>query len=220
MEVAVDGRPVADLTFAVASGNTGGAVPLEGQEALVEALRTGAVARFGIEALDGRRDYELPLAGARAAIDDALASCSAFGSQEVAGDPPLVSVDDDPASRAVAENEAFCLGEGGIATVEPGFVRQADVDGDGVNDALIDWGGLACDGRRDFCGTGGCTQEVWLGDRSGPYRMILSDLILRIDLPEPGRIHLTLDGGACGRSGAEICEQDYRVENGTLVPVP
>jgi hypothetical protein len=221
MGVAVDGRPVADLTFVVEGGGTGGEAPLQGRETLLEALRTGQVARFGIEAVEGRRDYELPLSGAREAIDTALAACSSPSSEPVAagkpGQEPAGRFSDDPAGEAIAENEAFCAG--GAAAVGPGFVRQADVDGDGVNDVLIDYMGLTCDGSWGFCGTGGCSQEVWLGDRAGPYRLLLADQILLIELPEPGRLRVTMDGGDCGLSGAEICEYEYRVEDGALRPL-
>lgn len=66
----------------------------------------------------------------------------------------------------MSNNLAFCAS--GAITVEPGFVRQADVDGDGVNDLLIDYLGITCDGSRGFCGTGGCSQEIWLADPVGP----------------------------------------------------
>jgi hypothetical protein len=98
-------------------------------------------------------------------------------------------------------------------------VRAADVDGDGLNDVLIDYLGLICDGMQAYCGTGGCTQEVWLADRGGPYRLLVSDQIVRIELPEPGRLRITRDGGWCGLSGAEACVDDYSVENGALVPL-
>lgn len=136
---------------------------------------------------------------------------------EIVGDPPVTEVSQDPAADAIAENEAFCAG--GATSVEPGFVKLADVDGDGLNDLLIDYMGLVCDGMRGYCGTGGCSQEIWLADRRGPYRLLLADQIILIELPAPGRLRLTRDGGWCGLSGAEICVEDYAVEDGALVPL-
>jgi hypothetical protein len=219
--IAVDGRPVADLTVAVEGHGTGGEVPLHGHEALLEALRTGQVASVSIEAAEGRRDYELALSGSREAIDRALGACSSLAPEHVTdgqpGQAPPGRASDDPAGEAIAENEAFCAG--GAATVEPGLVRQADVDADGVNDVLIDWVGLTCDGSRAFCGSGGCTHEIWLSDPAGPYRLLFEDFVERIDLPAPGQVRVLRDGAHCGRSGAEDCEQDYRVEDGALRPL-
>lgn len=138
--------------------------------------------------------------------------------KELPGPPPFPEVSEDPAALAIAENETYCTD--GATSVEPGLVRQADVDGDGLNDLLIDYMGLVCDGMRPYCGTGGCSQEIWLADRDGPYRLLLADQIIQIELPAPGRVRLTRDGGWCGLSGAEICVEDYAVEDGTLVPGP
>jgi len=145
-------------------------------------------------------------------------AAQAQAQEEIAGDPPVTEVSDDPAARAIAENEASCAG--GAAAVDPGFVTLADVDGDGVNDVRIDYGGLTCDGSYGYCGSGGCTQEIWLGDRDGPYRLLVAGQITQIEFPAHGHVRLTRDGGWCGLSGAEICIDDYEVRDGTLVPVP
>jgi hypothetical protein len=125
---------------------------------------------------------------------------------------------EDPAGEAMADNAAWC-GDG-VAGADPEFLRRADVDCDGVNDAILDYLGLTCDGARAFCGSGGCTQEIWLGDREGPYRLLVEGLIEAILLPAPGLVTLRLDGAACGRAGAEECERRFRVEDGHLVPQP
>lgn len=122
----------------------------------------------------------------------------------------------DPEAEAVAENEAWC--SGGTAAVEPDFARREDVDGDGRPDLLLDTLGLTCDGDHAFCGSGGCTQEVWLGQLDGTYRLLVSSLIEEIAVEGPGRLRVRLDGGECGLSGAEVCDRTYAVRNGQLVP--
>lgn len=215
--ISVDGRVAADFVLPVEPGNAGGAVPLEGQEDLLAALRSGEAARLRIGAVAGWREYEVPLSGARAAIDAALAACPVAQAQGNLGQVPPGSASENPVADALADNESACAG--GVTGVEPGLVRQEDVDGDGTNDVIIDFQGLTCDGSRLFCGTGGCTQEIWLGDPSGPYRLVLSDLIVRIERPAPGRVRVTMDGGDCGLSGAEVCRYEFRVEHGRLRPL-
>ncbi len=213
--VAVDGRAAGELTFSDQGGSFW--APLDEQDALLDALGQGNGATVTLDKAAGGLSAVLSLRGSREAIDAARASCPSPGNAagEVAGDPPVTALSDNPAMDAVARNQDHC--REGSAAVSPGFVRQIDVDGDGLNDVVLDFGGLQCDGSYPYCGTGGCTQEIWLADRAGPYRLLLSDLIQTIEYPAPGTLRLTLDGGDCGLSGAEICVYGYSVRNGMLV---
>lgn len=220
--VEVNGRPAGALDFR-ADGETGGwMAPLDEQDALVAALRTGSAATLRLAWEGGALEGALGLAGSDAAIGEALAACPVPAEvplpADTIADDVAPRLSDDPAGEAIADNAEWC-GDG-VAGVDPEFLRRADVDGDGVNDAILDYMGLTCDGARAFCGTGGCSQEVWLGDPSGPYRLLVGGLIEAILLPAPGLVTLRLDGGACGRAGAEHCERSYRVEGGQLVPQP
>lgn len=216
--ITVDGGRAGVLDFRLdESGITYGA-PLDGQDALVEALRMGSVAEVRLDHQGGRIVHPLSLGGSRAAIDAALAACLG---QEMAlpadllGQPPETRSSADPVAEAIAENEAFC--EDGVTKAEPNLSRRADVDGDATEDLLIDYAGLTCDGSLPFCGSGGCTQEIWLADPQGGYRLLVSSLIEEIVLPAPGAVLLLLDGAACGFAGAERCERTYAVRNGQLV---
>ncbi len=215
VRISVDGQEVTDLELPVVPGRPGGSVPLEGREDLLEALRLGHSARISIRTIEGWRDYEVRLSGAREAIDTALATCPVSLSGRDLGQAAAGRTSENPATEAIVNNELHCID--GVAAVEPGFVQQADVDGDGINDVLIDYLGLTCDGSRLFCGTGGCTQEIWLADPTGPYRLLLSDLIQQIEVPGSGRVRITMDGGDCGLSGAEVCKYDFRVSDGRLI---
>jgi hypothetical protein len=88
VRVEVDGREVADLVLSVPAGLRGGTIPLGGREALLDELRTGRVARLSLGAVEGWRDYEVQLSGAREAIETALAACSGLASKPIAGDDP------------------------------------------------------------------------------------------------------------------------------------
>jgi hypothetical protein len=198
------------------------AAPLDEQDALLDGLRLGSQAEIRIETGGKPIEHALSLRGSQAAIDRMLAACPSPGAERVQigggveqGGAGRTS--DDPAGEAIAENAAYCAG--GATTVEPGFLRQADVNGDGVNDVILSYLGLTCDGSRAFCGTGGCTEEVWLGSATGPYTLLLSDLIVSIEVTAPGQIRVVKDGGDCGLSGAESCTYDYRVDGLTLRPL-
>jgi hypothetical protein len=218
VKIAVDGRRVAEAILVATTGDTGRSMPIETQGALLGGLRGGRMARIELATAEGRRDFDVPLSGSRAAIDAALAACLVAG--EIAGDPPVAPVSDDPAQDVAEEVAADCRGSGGAFTVEVGFASPVDLDGDGLDDLILDYGGLRCDGTPRYCGSGGCTQEVWLAESGGMYRQVLSDLIVRIEHPAPGRLRVVRDGAVCGRSGAEICVEDYAVEGGALVPLP
>jgi hypothetical protein len=216
VKIAVDGRQVATLSIPVEPGGWGGSVPLEGHERLVEALQLGQVAQVSVATFDERRDYELPLLGSADAIDAALAACplpEEAPSPEVSAMP----VSADPAQAAIADNESFCAD--GAAEVGPEFRQDLDLDGDGRDDLILDYLGLICDGSRAFCGTGGCSMEVWLGQPDGTYRLLVDDQFVEIEPTGPGLLRLVRDGGWCGLSGAEICEGTYAITEGRLEPV-
>ncbi len=215
VKVAVDGRQLAALVIPVEPGDSGGAIPLDGHERLVQALRLGEVAQVSVMTTTGRRDYELPLLGSALAIDEVLAACPVPG-EAPSQDEFTMPVSEDPAGDAIGKNEAFCAG--GVTSVGPEFRRDSDLDGDGRADLILDYLGLLCDGSRAFCGTGGCSQEVWLGQPDGTYRLLVDDQFVEIAPLEPGLLRTVRDGGWCGLSGAEICEVTYAITDGRLEP--
>jgi hypothetical protein len=131
-------------------------------------------------------------------------------------DPANPPVSDDPAAEALADNRAGCAGE---ATVEPGFLRQLDVDGDGVNDAVLNWGGLRCDGSTSYCGSGGCRQDIWLATLEGRWRLLLRDRIGEVHVPVPGAVVLRLDPEDCEPVNSRVCFQAFDAWGGTLRPL-
>lgn len=223
VRIEVDGTLAAQLELRRdAEGTTHGA-PLAEQAGLVEAMRGGRLAAIRVAGGEVRLDYELPLGGSRSAIDSTLAACASMGGAAAQGplgpDPDLGRTSEDPEADAIALAMPECGIVGGSFAVEEGFARRQDVDGDGIADLLLDWGALRCDGLPQYCGTGGCTQEIWLGAEEGPWRLLLSDLLLAVEVTEPGHLSLLRDGGFCGLSGAEVCRDDYVVEDGLLVPL-
>jgi hypothetical protein len=126
----------------------------------------------------------------------------------VASDPQTSA---DPVAAAVAENEAQCSG---TASVQEGFLRTAEVDGDGVNDLILDYGRLRCDGLTGYCGSAGCRQDIWLFDPEVGWRLVLRDLVNEIFVPLPGSVVTRLNSGYCDTP--RVCFRAYDAWGGTL----
>jgi hypothetical protein len=114
---------------------------------------------------------------------------------------------------ALERQNKHCLAEGGGkgATFGPKTVRRIDLNGDGRDDYILDLDDATCDGFESlFCGTGGCEVEIFIAQRSGSYRSIFLDRVLRYEIL-PGRgvrtIRFRLHGGYCGRHGPDRCEK-------------
>ncbi len=126
----------------------------------------------------------------------------------VASDPQTSA---DPAAAAVAENQAECQG---TASVREGFVRMAEVDGDGVNDLILDYGWLRCGESTHYCGSAGCRQDIWLSDPEVGWRLVLRDIVSEILVPLPGSVVTRLDSGYCDTP--RVCFRAYDAWGGTL----
>lgn len=70
-----------------------------------------------------------------------------------------------PVAAGLAEALALC---DSAATLRPGALSSADIDGDGAPDYLLDQGGLDCATEASlYCGSGGCGYTVWLSQQGG-----------------------------------------------------
>ena len=92
-----------------------------------------------------------------------------------------------------------------------GFLTRRDVNGDGVTDFILDYGAAECGDRLSFyCGSGGCTTQVFASLPDGGYAKVLDDTVrgVRFDRVR-GRPAMVLDlhGSACGKVGAEPCRK-------------
>lgn len=138
------------------------------------------------------------------------------GRADVDWTPGEVRLSADPAGQAIADNDADCPG---AATVHSEFLRRTDVDGDGRKDAVLNWGGLRCDGGARSCGSGGCRQEVWLAGPEGPWRLLLAGRIDEVHVPVPGALVLRLDPEDCEPANSRVCFRAYDVWGGVLRPL-
>ena len=136
------------------------------------------------------------LAAAALALSCALAAPPA----RAQGLPPV-------AQAALAEQKAVCAPE--TVSLDKGFETRRDINGDGVPDIILDYGAFRCgDSVSFFCGTAGCTQQVFASLPGGGYAKVLDDnvreLTFRTIKGRPAMV-LSSHGSACGRSGAENC---------------
>ena len=83
--------------------------------------------------------------------------------------------------KAIAENKRDCK----TVALEKGFITRKDINGDGRPDFVLDYEFFICDGnRRGFCGSIGCTTQVFASLPNGAYAKVLDGIFKRIDFRE------------------------------------
>ncbi|GGO75571.1 hypothetical protein GCM10011348_00670 [Marinobacterium nitratireducens] len=110
----------------------------------------------------------------------------------------------ETASRLIEEARQQCASlDGGELGYQPSTVRLIDLNGDGVDDEIIDESTYSCTSSKTlFCGTGGCGLKVIVGDR------ILERLVKQwqtLEWDGDRMLLLQLHGAECGGSGLERC---------------
>lgn len=229
LSVTVDGAPAGMI--ALESGQAPGRATANLRDAdapLIAALQAGVTARLRIDDPAAALDAPLSLAGSRDAIDSALAFCPLRAPEAAAAPPPAGTVSfpndafgrtsDNPAAEALAAAAALCADFGGTVAAEPGLIRLRDIDGDGVNDAVIDYGFARCSEAASlFCGSGGCSTEIWLGAADGAWSEIFAGQVQGLRFPQAGQVIFDLHGSACGLAGFEPCAATADIRDGALV---
>jgi hypothetical protein len=84
-------------------------------------------------------------------------------------------------------------------------VQQADLDGDGTPDTVIDESKFSCSTAASlYCGTGGCMLHTIVGDTKRAFQV---EGWRMIDWDGRPILLLARDGGWCGGAGAQLCFQ-------------
>ena len=100
---------------------------------------------------------------------------------------------------------------GGSESSNPDFIVRKDINGDGVEDYILNYGSLEChDMRSFFCGSGGCLTQIFASLPKGSHASILNDVLRGVDFGKNGNFFtmtLTLHGSACGKIGAQSCRK-------------
>lgn len=115
--------------------------------------------------------------------------------------PPLPSVVEARVEQDVKDCDTH------DAKFEKGFITRRDVNGDGKEDYILDYGHYSCGGSHNFCGSGGCSMAIYVS-RDGGHVMAMDDLVRDIHFKTIGgrpAMLLGLHGSACGKMGAAAC---------------
>lgn len=111
-----------------------------------------------------------------------------------------------PVQAAITAQKKACAPE--KVTLKTGFVTKKDINGDGVDDFIIDYGAFQCGNSTSyFCGSAGCETQVFASS-SGGYVKVLDENVQGLQFKRvKGRpaMLLGLHGTACGKRGADAC---------------
>ncbi len=202
--VGVDGGEVGVLNFTPRSADgythfTAGFDPRLHEE-LVDLLQRGRRASLTLNWANGPQEVEMGLTRSADSLYTVMEACPK-------PTPPV----GDPASLVLDEVVRACGDLGGVVTMEPGFERREDLDGDGREDLVIDYAAAACSEAASLnCGSGGCTVGFFLARDEG-YSRMFADVIRGYEVYPGGFLALDLHGTACGLYGFEACRKVFDV---------
>jgi hypothetical protein len=75
---------------------------------------------------------------------------------------------------AIEENRKAC--EPDKFATDTGFLTRRDVNADGIDDFILDYGKAACgDSTSYFCGSAGCVTQVFVSLPQGEYTKVLDE---------------------------------------------
>jgi hypothetical protein len=120
-----------------------------------------------------------------------------------------------PAAVTQATQSAMqdCRGAGGTPALKPGYQTTADLNGDGVEDYVLDYQHLECANAWSFfCGSAGCPLVAFLsspsGHRAQPFGHVQGWNLIA---GTPPAIEVALHGAMCRRGGigVEGCMRRY-----------
>jgi hypothetical protein len=109
--------------------------------------------------------------------------------------------------QAVIDDELKSCAE--KVTFKKGFLTRRDINGDGVEDFILDYGRFACgDNSILYCGSAGCLMTVFASLSNGKFAKVLDENVRSVDFKNVrGRaaMLLQLHGSSCGKIGSEPC---------------
>ncbi len=236
--ISIDGRDYSRVATFIPD-DTGNIWRMEPSDGLLDALRKGSTAVARSEMVDGAISFSLR--GSSAAIGQVVSICG-DGSQvtRAVGSETQATRSSDGLSAA-AENRVRMACQGSYSG--DGLIVEANVDGDGSPDFLIDWEKVSCTstavGRGGGnCGMQMCSIDVYASTVYEPGGWPQAILAYSYELAEAGDEHVmstTVSGASCpithrctrywGWNGSELAvirseDVDVSGENSTTRPPP
>ena len=102
-------------------------------------------------------------------ISSAISATQAKAAQPL---PPEVQSWMDEAMKDCSEKVKF----------EKGFLTRRDINGDGIEDFILDYGYFACGGSRNtYCGSAGCSTEVFASLSGSKFTKVLDENVRGIE---------------------------------------
>ena len=112
-----------------------------------------------------------------------------------------------------------CAEVGSTLDMRPGFVREVDLNGDGVPDAILSTEHGSCDTAPSlFAGSAGESAK-WVVSIPGGFET-LNFIYHKLDIDaaaQPPRLTVFLHGSACGKVGAETCRHVFQLSGKRVV---
>jgi hypothetical protein len=92
-----------------------------------------------------------------------------------------------------------------------GFLTRRDVNGDGIEDFVLDYGRFICgQNATQYCGSAGCVTVIFASLPEGKFVKVLNDNVRGIEFKtlhgRPAML-LHLHGSSCGKAGAAPCNE-------------
>jgi hypothetical protein len=132
------------------------------------------------------------------------------------------AVPPDNIQAAIAEAEQACRQINGRPNAEA-VLTVNDLNGDGGEDWIVDFGKLKCEGAENpLCGGGGCTLQIYFWDGEASWDLVFEDIVQSYKFGKNGgkpMLYVTTPGTPCNKPVAETCKYTYRLEKDAVVPV-
>ena len=139
----------------------------------------------------------------------ALVSAGAVLAASQAPDPVRLAVQAE-IDQAMAPDPEDADASAPPHKVSAAMFHRVNVNDDGVTDWVADYG--KSPNGSYFCGTGGCTQDIYVSNAAGGYDRVMSTLVREFKLRRSkGRTLLDVDfhGSVCGGFGVDPCPRSY-----------
>lgn len=82
------------------------------------------------------------------------------------------------------------------------YITRSDVNGDGIDDFIIDFGKIPCL-QDTSCGSGGCHHEIW-ASRNGAWHKVFDAVVQDLKINR-GLVQAATHGSACNQPGYKPC---------------